>query len=352
MLKKILQYIFLFLIISSSWKVEAKSKWDVAFPKLSYMEEQITEEITPIRNDQGKIKGFDVLITIPKDYAQEKIQISPNIFSAIEEYKYITPNDKIKINLKIKNASNYKYQYVDQSFMITTEDKRREGVAENFTDTNAIGFDGQKIDAIFSPYRTWNTALIDLYQNTKKQEASLSDETLSDKLKEVGYQGIEELDGYYLDYYNEKYDLNEKSLDQFTDKIIKEIFSGTKVEIKESNSKLIELAYNFFYNKLISYTFSDQKLTDENSEDYSIGTYMRKRLGNDYLKDTFAVIEENHSKELKNMSVNINGKYTTNIFLYYHFYAHLEFQLQKENVEKNLNLLEEGEIIPPKTGIS
>ena len=343
---------FLFVIIISNWKVEAKSKWDVELPKLSYMEEQLKEEITPIRNQQGKIKGFDVLITIPTYYDQEKIQISPSIFSAIEEYKYITPNDKVKINIKIDNQSNYNYQYVDNSFMVSTEDITREGITKNFTNTNAVGFDGQKIDAIFSPYRTWNTALVDLYKNTKKKEKNLSEANLSMKLKEKEYQGVEELDKYYLDYYNEKYDLQKTRLDQFSDKIIREIFSGSRIEIKESNTQLIELAYNFFYNKLLSYSFSDQKVTDENSENYSIGNYMRKKLGNDYLKDKFFEIPSQETKELKNMTININGKYTTNPFLYYHFYGHLEFQLQKKMIEAQSAILEQGLIIPPKTGIS
>lgn len=50
------------------------------------------------------------------------------------------------------------------------------------------------------------------------------------------------------------------------------------------------------------------------------------------------------------MSLNINGLYTVNIFMYYNFSGHLEFALSKE-VQEETGKVEEGEIIPPYTGI-
>lgn len=352
-MKKIIFSSLVVLILISSIKVQALSIWDTEKLELKNQSSIIKEEITPIRNDKGKLKGIDVVITIPEDCTEKELIISPSIFETINGYKHIMPGDKIKINFKVINNSPHNYLYKDNSLLISTADISKLGIEENFTDTNAIGFDGNKIYTIFSPYRTFNSAMMSLYNYTsvgEQKDEDLQDENLTIKLQEKGYKGVEELDKYYLDFYNNKYNLKEDRLDKFTYSTIKEMFSGNRKEVKETNPEIIALSYNYFYNKLLSYTFKDQTITDATSENYSIGNYMRTRGGNDYFKEAFNLIKSNTSTELNDMSLNINGLYTVNIFVYYNFSGHLEFVLEKE-VQEETGKVEEGEIIPPYTGI-
>lgn len=351
MKKKLILKIITIILLMISVKVNAKNFSDATMKETSNQTSCLEEEIIP-EFTNNTLTGINIIITIPKDCDEEELIIAPSILEAIKQYSRINPGDNININLKIDNKSNYNYNYISNSFILSTENLQRLGIKENLIDTKAIGFDRQKVYEISTIYRTINLPIISLYNyNNLLEDKDLSDISLDKKLKEKGYTGINELDNYYLDFYNTKYNLNEKALSDLTYSTIKDLFKGKVTTNKETNPNIIKLSYDYFYNKLLSFNFKDQEASDYNSEDYSIGTYMRTNLGNNYLNDKFMYIRSNTYSEIEKMSLKLNKEYTTSAYNDYNYYIHLEFKLKKE-IDKVVNTLNDNDIIiPPNTGI-
>lgn len=319
--KKILSVLIGLLLLPMG--VFASSKYDVNIPKYYELSSCVEENIEP--NYKGKyLNSLDVTYTINCD--SDEVSITSGIFDYLARITNVLPGDKFKINFSIINNSNNEYKYKDNSFTLATEDLTK----YNLEKTLGIGFNNLPIYKDFSPYRTGNTALVKLYNYNKTSDFKtndLIDETLNKLLVENGYNGIEELNKYYLDYYNDKYKLNVSKLEDFNDDIIMELFNGNRLDIKESNKEVIELSYNWFYNKLFSYSFSDNTVTDKNSNEYSIGTHMRNNIGNKYFNEMY--LKPNDKFNIENMSININGLYTVNTFMLYQFSAYMNFKLDK-----------------------
>lgn len=348
MKKTIINTIILLLSITII-EVNALSIWDTNRKGLNYQTPNLNEEIIPLRDNYGNISQINITITIPEAFNEKIITINPDIFNGLENYKRLLPGEEVTINLKIINNSSNDYSYIQNSFYLSTENISNDAL-NNYKIVDGIGFDNQNLYDIFSPYRTFNDAIIKLYNYNNEEEykqEDLTDEKLTIKLKQKGYSGVDELDKYYLDFYNNKYNLNEKSLDQFTTSTIKEIFSGINKSVKETNSKIIELSYNYYYNNLLLYEFPNQETIY--LEDLSIGSYMRNNKENEIIKETFINISKNSSKELKDMSISLNPIYTPrNLSINYNLKAHFEFKLEQINQTTNL---EEEYITPPNTGI-
>lgn len=305
----------------SSWKSNSKN--------LIFMSTNIEEKVIPTFDQNNDLVQLDIIITIPKNFNKKIITINPSIFDSVKAYKSIFPGDKIKINLKVKNLSNNDYKYVSNSFVISTINPTNLGIKDNFFDTGAIGFDNNIIYDIQSPARCANEAILSLYNcngNNEIKEIDMQDENIDKNLRKMGYLGIEQLDKYFLDFYNKKYNLSEVVLEDFSDNIIKEIFSGKDFYVVETNKGLIELAYNFYYNKLMSFGFSEDIITDYNNY-YNIGSYMRKTGDNKYIKEAFSVIKSRDYKQINNMYITLNSTYTSNAFINYNYYIHFQFKL-------------------------
>lgn len=338
------------LLLTITIPTKAKNFSQTTIKELSSQSLFLEEEIIPIYN-KNNLEQININITIPKECNEEEIIISPSILEAIKQYTRINPGDQININLKIINNSKNNYNYINNSFILSTENLKRLGASANLIDTKALGFDNQKIYDISSIYRTINSPILSLYNYKEKVvEKDLNNNNLDKILKEKGYNGIADLDKYYLDYYNTKYNLKETNLEDLTYSTIKDLFSGKSTSIKEDNPNIIKLSYDYFYNKLLSFTFKEQKTDDYTSEDYSIGTYMRTNLGNIYLNNKFMYLRSNTYSEIENMSIILNKEYTTSAFTDYNYYIHLEFKLKKEQIIKN-TINDNTLITPPNTGI-
>lgn len=320
----LLMFVYTNVYAFSSWKSNSKN--------LIFVSANIEEEVIPIFNQNNDLLQLNIIITIPKNYNKKIITISPSVFDSVKAYKNLSSGDMIKINLKVKNLSNNDYKYISNSFVISTIDPTKLGIKDNFVDTGGVGFDNNTIYDVQSPTRCCNEAILNLYNYKSDDEINendIQDENLDSVLRKNGYTGIEQLDKYFLDFYNNKYKLSEESLEDFSDNIIREIFSGKDFYVKETNKELIELAYDFYYNKLISFGFSGDIITDNNS-DYSIGSYMRKTGDNKYIKEAFSIIKNRDYKQINNMYITLNSTYTSNAFMNYNYYIHFQFKLRKE----------------------
>lgn len=268
------------------------------------------EEIIPIRDNEGNLIGIDCVLVIPSDSDAKVIRMNPSIFGGINEYREVS-GGKIGINLQIVNNSKNDYQYVENSFSIKTKEVLEKN---NFDENLGIGFDGVDIYEVLKPYRSLNSALEALVID------DLSDESIGLKLKEMGYRGIDELDKYYVDFYNKKYSLNVTRLGFFRPQIIKEIFSGGVVGFYETDKEVIELAYNNFYNNILKI------MTDENNIN-SFGNYIR---GEVTVNRDFSVKAKSTSI-LNKISVIVDDEYMTDAYRSYQFFGDVEFKLKKNS---------------------
>lgn len=206
------------------------------------------EKIIPIRKENELI-GVKDIITVESN--EELVKVESIAVKGLLAYTSMNKKDKYKINFNISNSD---YKYVE----------------------NSIKIKKYKYDSNKTIYRTINSPLKKLYNY---KNINLEDKILDKKLKTKGYKGIEELDEYYKDYFK---------CDKLTNKELKKIIKGKQTYIKESNSVINKLAYNYYY------------------------------------KYVFKIKEKN-----LNLELSINNKYYTNAYLDYPYDMDISFYLKK-----------------------
>ena len=206
------------------------------------------EKIIPIRKENELI-GVKDIITVESN--EELVKVESIAVKGLLAYTSMNKKDKYKINFNISNSD---YKYVE----------------------NSIKIKKYKYDSNKTIYRTINSPLKKLYNY---KNINLEDKILDKKLKTKGYKGIEELDEYYKDYFK---------CDKLTNKELKKIIKGKQTYIKECNSVINKLAYNYYYE----YVF---KIKEKNL----------------------------------NLELSINNKYYTNAYLDYPYDMDISFYLKK-----------------------
>ena len=290
------------VIALAAVNVSAKGKWDA--PYIVSKEESGIE-----RNIVCEKKDCVETITIPADFKNKELIIKPSIF-ANENYVSM-PGDTRNFSLKIINLSNNDYTYQDNSlYLKPVED------GENYPDL--ISYNNAKIPTFATMYRLYNSEpLKALYDNRNLTDEELKDENIEVKLKELGYNGISELDKYYIDYFNKNYNTNFTSLEDLTTPYINKIWTNiSKASVtRETNNNLIEFHQNYFYNVLLTMKYNDKKNLDDNN--YSVGAYSRKEGCYQDLNKTFneITIPKTSETSLEAFSFHLNGPLTRNSYM-------------------------------------
>lgn len=249
-------------------------------------------------------------------------------------------NDSFIIH--IKNESEHEYAYVDDSFVLSVEDFSiyDESVLGEIV-SGATSFSGVPIREEISFYRTKNTALQALFGVDRTSDLTsemVQDDSISAKLDSAKYpNGVSDLNLYYLDFYNEKYGTNAKKIEDLPDQAISELLDGNYTQsARESNREVIELAFNYLYNKLVAFSFGKEEINDENSENYSIGSYMRKedsyQYANRLIQDSITKLSSGDVASIYMPHIYINGRYTTNTYMNYYIGFYLELQLERTDM--------------------
>ena len=333
----------------------AASIWDAS--QVNYG--TTTEEVTASYDYDEATDTFYVTYTIPEGFAEEQIIISPQLFS--DELDDRVPGDGDTVIFNIVNLSDYDYTYVNDSFVVSTADA-------NGDVSLGTGFDGEEIYQ--APWRTSNAALRALFGGFMSS-SDMND--LEDKLvsitNEDGTQkypgGLDDLDEYYLDYYNSLFiETEEKpaeSLEDFanypiltykdsgkrygykdtlhdgTYLIASGIFDGNPY-VRETNQEIIELSYNFLYNNGLGLAFGNDIENIDTTvtfKEYAIGSYMRGEVSvEDYILENFGTIKAHNNDTLNSISIAyyISGPYVANAFQIYSMNFYLGLKLEK--VEK------------------
>lgn len=163
------------------------------------------------------------------------------------------PGSKYQIELAITNNSAYPYDYKDGSAVLGTVEYTGKDIAGKASVTTFEGFKVY-LGSANDIYRTLNDALKAIGITNSEEE--LSDTAVSGALQEAGYtNGIEDLDDYYVNYYNDTYDEDIQSLAEAPNDYLKVLFgkSNTAYEtIRESNPDVAAMGYYYFYNHLFT----------------------------------------------------------------------------------------------------
>lgn len=210
-------------------------------------------------------QSVSVNVTIGESVSAEEVAV--DVSEALDDVlqdAVTMPGDKYQIELTITNNSAYPYDYKDSSAVLGTV----EYTGEDLEGKEAVTtFEGFKVylGSANDIYRTPNKALEAI--GITSSEEKLSDTSISSALQEVGYtNGIADLDDYYVDYYNDTYGEDIKSLAEAPINYLKLLFSSSNLAYettRESNPDVAAMGYYYFYNHLFTI------------DDYPLAGYMK-----------------------------------------------------------------------------
>lgn len=326
-------------------------KWSAIQPGSTKTSNGVTVswEYTGItKNDGLRTINFNLTYTIPEDYEEETLIINPDIFEVIawgqkeSNTPYLMPRDTVKVNLSIINKSKYNYNYDENSFVIypyTSDELEKDMGFDKITDEK-VTFNDEEVNEVHKFYRMYNAALRELTKNGRKYLPA-NNETLDELLKAKGYKGIEELDKYYLDFYNNKYETNHANLRDFTPKQISEILNGNNNPIedgddyvKEDNPVIVALHFDFLFNYAMGVSLDNEEINDNNQHEYAPGEYMRNESkGEEKVKKNLGKLNSN-SENSMNTNMHLSGPLMGNAYADYRItgHAHLSYTAEKGKV--------------------
>lgn len=326
-------------------------KWSAIQPGSTKTSNGITVswEYTGITKNGGlRTINFNLTYTIPEDYEEETLIINPDIFEVIawgqkeSNTPYLMPRDTVKVNLSIINKSKYNYNYDENSFVIypyTSDELEKDMGFDKITDEK-VTFNDEEVNEVHKFYRMYNAALRELTKNGRKYLPA-NNETLDELLKAKGYKGIEELDKYYLDFYNNKYETNHANLRDFTPKQISEILNGNNNPtedgddyVKEDNPVIVALHFDFLFNYAMGVSLDNEEINDNNQHEYAPGEYMRNESkGEEKVKKNLGKLNSN-SENSMNTNMHLSGPLMGNAYADYRItgHAHLSYTAEKGKV--------------------
>lgn len=364
-------------------------------PKYQTKREEINESTIKSKVDYV---NREIVFTIPSDYSEDEIQLKLDdelveIFAfknvtagddgefpflnkpgvneknpPLKENFHIEPGDMKDFKIKIVNESKNSYGYVDKSLRINTPKlstynlETDKGVYTNPMPKGMKGFDGQDLMVKFTPTRTPNNALKSLVKSNDSLEVYntiSNDEKLGSLLNEIYGEnsgGVDNLNKYYLDFYNAQYGTKHSRLDQFTENQLFNMFyddlesGGAGKMVVETNVEVAETLYKYFYNAVLGVAPYDLIKDDGARVDqtYTVGNIM----ANGYYIPAFenymnelTVLRSNEGQKTEsilNWGFHIDGEYDFNIFNNMDYGFEMGFKLEKKvgdvTVDKHIEL--------------
>ena len=278
---------------------------------------------------------YNFAVTIDEDANADTLNV--NVMEALNVInEFTSPGDSCNFRVQVINNSSYNYGYVDNSLVLGTapydlsfDDDQN---PENWE--KALAFDGLPIymGSMNDIYRCNNSALEALNPDiaTGTVSVELGDEKIAQCLVAKGYNGIEDLGKYYLDYYNETHpDSQVTDLMAADMAFIKDLFrckGGKLIEVRESCKDVAKLGYYYLYNYLITV----------NGE--PLATYMEKDSAslaklNGEFQEAIAV-PSGKAGEIT-LTAQLSGPDTTNTYANHVMLGGLSFVLEKGEAKES-----------------
>ena len=246
-------------------------------------------------------------IIIPANFKDKELKLKSRIF--VNDKYIFMPGEIRNFSLKIINLSNNDYTYQNNSLYLKPVEDDKEY-------HNLISYNKFKIP--IPMYRLYNSEpLKSLYDGYNLSDDELKDENIAAKLNELGYaNGIQDLDKYYIDYFNKNYNTNFVSLEDLTTTYINKIWTNKSKnsKIRETNTNLIKFYQNNFYNFLLTMRYNYKSDLDNNI--YSIGGYSRKEKSYQDLNATLLniTLPKTSKTALEPFFFHLNGPLTRNSY--------------------------------------
>ncbi len=246
-------------------------------------------------------------IIIPANFKDRELKLKSIIF--VNDKYIFMPGEIRNFSLKIINLSNHNYTYQNNSLYLkpVEDDKKYHNLIRH-----------NKFKIPIPMYRLYNSEpLKALYDGYNLSDDELKDENVAAKLKELGYtNGIQDLDKYYIDYFNKNYNTNFVSLEDLTTTYINKIWTNKSKNSKtrETNTNLIKFYQNNFYNFLLTMRYNSKSDLDNNI--YSIGAYSRKEKSYQDLNATLLniTLPKTSKTALEPFFFHLNGPLTRNSY--------------------------------------
>lgn len=246
-------------------------------------------------------------IIIPANFKDRELKLKSRIF--VNDKYIFMPGEIRNFSLKIINLSNNNYTYQNNSLYLkpVEDDKKYHNLIRH-----------NKFKIPIHMYRLYNSEpLKALYDGYNLSDDELKDENVAAKLKELGYtNGIQDLDKYYIDYFNKNYNTNFVSLEDLTTTYINKIWTNKSKNSKtrETNTNLIKFYQNDFYNFLLTMRYNSKSDLDNNI--YSIGAYSRKEKSYQDLNATLLniTLPKTSKTALEPFFFHLNGPLTRNSY--------------------------------------
>lgn len=202
-------------------------------------------------------QSVSVNVTIGESVSAEEVAV--DVSEALDDVlqdAVTMPGDKYQIELTITNNSAYPYDYKDSSAVLGTVEYTGEDL------------EGKEAVTTFEGFKVYLGSANDIYRASNEAlkalgiQKDLSDAAIAASLQDAGYtNGIEDLDDYYIDYYNETHDQDIQSLAEAPISYLTALFKSNRYETtRESNPDVAAMGYYYFYNHL--FTIDDYPLAD------------------------------------------------------------------------------------------
>lgn len=291
MMKKILVSV---IIALATFNISVKRKWDT--PYVASKKENAIE-----RNIVCEKKDCIETITIPANFKDKELIIKPSIFT--NENCILMPGYTENFILKIINLSDNNYVYQDNSLYLKM-------AGDDDTYLSLISYNKVKLPTISIAYRYYNSEPLKfLYNGNDLTDEQLKDKNITAKLEELGYtNGIQDLDRYYIDYFNKNYNTNFKFLEDLTTPYINKIWTNLSKasHTRETNNNLMKFHKNYFYNVHLTMKYNDKKNLDDSN--FSVGAYSRKEKSYQDLNTTLLniTIPKTSETSLEPFSFHLN----------------------------------------------
>ena len=327
-----------------NFKMINKSKYTYVYDETSFeIFPDDDKDQTTLSEDDKKFNGTYVS---ERNHIQRRFNTA--LANIIDENLYdknkIELTDEVLDNALKNNGYNGISDYT--KYLLDFYNKK---YGTNHTNLNQFNYGIiREIFGSYDPLYTYNEAYYEFTHNENGNQNALGFDMYSYKYSdrsnakkqinaliiEKGYvknDGSADVIQYLLDYYNNKYNLNLTSLDNLPNNIMHKIFctadkSYAIDNVSESNTEILALYFDYFYNKGISWTFEDDELTEENSHEFSVGEYMRNESkGDEPIKKNIGRLESNTEKELNNMKLSFDGKYLNNVSQETEYDFHIQF---------------------------
>lgn len=335
-----------------NFKITNKSKYTYTYDEKSF---EIFPDDDKDQNKLGEDKKFNGTEVSERNHIQRRFNTA--LASIIDEEQYT----KGEINLtdeyldKVLRENNYNGLSDYTKFLLDFYNKK---YSTNHTKLSQFNYGIIKeIFGAFDPLYQDNEAYYEFTHHANGKQNSLGSkmfdyryqsraevkEEIDSLIIQKGFvnsDGSADVIGYLLDFYNKKYNLNLTSLDNLPNNILHKIFAVTDRSYErdnnmESNTEIVALYFDYFYNKGISWTFEDDELTEENTHDFSVGEYMRDEAkGDEAIKKSIGRLESNSEKSINNMKLSFSGKYLNNVSqrTEYDFHIQFSFSILKGNL--------------------